>query len=231
MKRNPRIFFSFRSPFSWLAVERLMRAVPDAMERIEFIPYWEPDRATEQAMKERGARFHYVQMSKAKQLYILHDVKRLARESGFDLVWPVDRDPWWEPSHLGWLKARTLGAGSAFYRAVTAARWLQGEDISKPEVIGSLADSIALDPETIVGASSDERIRAEGVDCLVEAFQDDIFGVPYFRYGNDRFWGVDRVDRFLDAYRGRAAGDTHDSAPELISEANAYDTDTGGGCG
>lgn len=238
MKRPPRVFFAFRSPFSWLALERLRRAVPDAQERLEFIPFWEPDRRTAAGLAARGASMHYVAMSKAKHLYILHDTKRLAEQAGMKMAWPIDDDPCWELPHLGWLLARRLGAGVAFYDAVIAARWQRGENICDPAVLRALADGIGLDDDAIAAAADDPELRAAGVECLVEAYRDDIFGVPYFRAGRHRFWGLDRLDAFLAALRSPAlvanghAGGAFEGVPAgLLARVGAYDTDAPGGCG
>jgi len=260
MKRNPRLFFSFRSPFSWMAVERLQRAVPDVHNLLEFIPYWEPDIRTQDALHKREAEIRYAPMSKAKHLYILQDTKRLADELNLSIVWPVDKAPWWEVSHLGWLKARHMGGAPAFYKAVTEARWLRGENISDPEVIRKVSESVGLDGKVIAEAVDDEQIRAEAVECLVEAYLDDIFGVPYFRLGWHRFWGFDRVDRFITLLNStlnstsgvslaspKGSGITSSvssvaaehvaCAVSVSSNCNpptqtaAYDHDTAGGCG
>jgi 2-hydroxychromene-2-carboxylate isomerase len=200
MKRKARLFFSFRSPFSWMLVERLQRAVVNPQGLIEFIPFWEPDAATHRALREKGADFHYTQMSKAKHLYILQDTKRLAQQFGLRMVWPVDVNPWWEVPHLSWLRARQLGMGAPFYAALIAARWGRGENICDLQVIRTLAASVGIDGDVAAGATDDPEIRAEGVDCLVEAYQDDIFGVPYLRFNSHRFWGVDRLDGFLSLF-------------------------------
>lgn len=233
MKRKDRVFFSFRSPFSWLAIERLRRQMPDVHERLEFIPYWEPDARTSQALTERNVAIHYEPMSKAKHLYILQDTKRLAESLGLRIVWPVDVDPWWELSHLGWLQARRMGAGPAFYAAAVEARWHRGEDISRAEVVSAIASAAGLDGAAIIGAVSNPEIRAEGAGYLAEAYNDDIFGVPYFRCGRDRYWGFDRVDAFLARLQGAATPtDALQGIPaEVRSASGAYDTDTAGGCG
>ena len=90
MKANARVYFSFRSPYSWMAVERLTRAIPRIHDRAEFSPYWEPDERTLDALQKRGADIRYAAMSKAKHLYILQDTKRLATRLGMRIAWPVD---------------------------------------------------------------------------------------------------------------------------------------------
>lgn len=232
MKNRPRIFFSFRSPFSWMAIARLERAMPDVQERLDWIPFWEPDAKTSAALDAAGVTFHYVPMSKAKHLYILQDTKRLAAALGMPMAWPVDVAPWWEPSHLGWLAARKLGRARQFYRAVVAARWERGEDISTLAVIASAAEAAGLDPEAILSAIDDDEMRAEGVRCLARAHEEDVFGVPYFRAGFERFWGLDRVDAFLHALGIESSSDPLLGVPREVQElTGAYDSDTAGGCG
>lgn len=208
MKRQPRLYFSFRSPYSWMSVERIRAAVPDALDRIEVIPYWDPDQAIEAALRARGAEFHYVQMSRAKHRYILMDTKRLAQRLGLTMAWPIDVDQWWEVPHLAWLLARRRGRAAEFYDALTAARWLRGEDICEPHVIAAAAIEASLDGAEMVAAVDDPAIRAEGVECLSRAYDDDIFGIPYLRLGRHRFWGFDRIDQFLEVFAveaGRSA--------------------------
>ena len=72
-------------------------------------------------------------------------------------------------------------------------------------------------------------VRAEGVDCLAAAYDDDVFGVPYLRLGRHRFWGLDRVDAFLEEL-ARAEPSAVVTVPAGIP-VGAYDRDTAGGCG
>ncbi|MER7274952.1 DsbA family protein [Dactylosporangium sp. NPDC000244] len=229
--RAPRVYFSFRSPFSWMAVRRLCEAVPDAMTRLEFRPYWDPDPQTEAALTERGAEFHYVQMSRAKHRYILLDTKRLAARAGLRMVWPIDVDPWWELPHLAWLKARRLGRAEQFYAAATDARWEHGRDICEPVTLREVARAAGLDGDELAGAVHDPAIRAEGVDCLVAAYHDDVFGIPYCIAGRDRFWGLDRLDDFVAALHAHPSPEPERDAGRPAPAGAAYDTDTAGGCG
>jgi len=239
MTPQARAFFAFRSPFSWMAIHRLRTLVPSVATAIEFIPYWEPDVLTSKALAQRGIEFHYTPMSKAKHLYILHDTKRLADRFELHMKWPVDVNSWWEVPHLGWLKACRLGLETPFYDAVVAARWEQGANICNPDVIRGIARSVGLDAEAIAGAVDDPDIREEGMICLARAYEDDIFGVPYFRLGKHRFWGLDRLDAFLEVLRPRidacnepaTAEPLEGIPPTLRSTVGAFDTDTAGGCG
>lgn len=227
-RRTPRVYFSFRSPFSWMALTELYRRMPDADEVLEFVPFWDPDEQTAAALAERGAEIPYTPMNKAKHLYILQDTRRQAARLGLSMTWPVDDDPWWELPHLAWLRARRLGVARRFYEAVVEARWQHGRNVCERPVLRAAAAAAGLDPEPLLSAPESADIRRESVDCLEQAFEDDIFGIPYFRVGRHRFWGLDRLDGFLAELA--APGPPAPAAPEPVA-ARGYDTDTAGGCG
>ncbi|KWV31462.1 2-hydroxychromene-2-carboxylate isomerase [Micromonospora rifamycinica] len=257
---RPRLFFSFRSPYSWLTVRRLRATVPTAFTDFDWFPYWDPDARTAEALAARGAEFHYVQMSRAKHLYLLMDTKRLVQREGVPMAWPIDVDPHWEVPHLGWLAARRAGRAAPFYDEVVAARWERGENICDPAVVAGCAERAGLEPALVTGAVDDPQLRDEGAGCLERAYLDDIFGIPYLKWGRHRFWGLDRLDGFLAVWRpdpaaagsapaaggGSGAAATVAAAPapavaqeavrlpdraEAIVASGGYDTDTTGGCG
>ena len=47
-RRRPRWYFSFRSPYSWLAYRDLISRYQDVAELIDWLPFWEPDPRSEQ---------------------------------------------------------------------------------------------------------------------------------------------------------------------------------------
>jgi 2-hydroxychromene-2-carboxylate isomerase len=198
--RKPRFYFSFRSPFSWMVSHVLERELPGWHDELELLPYFEPDEQTWPVLDERGVEMHYSDMSKAKHLYILQDTKRLSARHGLSMTWPVDRDPWWVLPHHAWMAARRIGRGKDLYWALSEARWERGENICDADVVEKIADSIDLDGALITRAHEDPEIRAEGVDALEKAYMDDVFGIPFFKMGPHRFWGLDRVHDFLSAY-------------------------------
>lgn len=206
MIRRPRLYFSLRSPYSWLTIRRLRRELSDVDSLLDVYPYWDPDERTSRGLTASGGEFHYVQMSRAKHLYMLMDTKRLAQREGLAMAWPVDVDPWWELPHLAWLRARRAGLGWPLYDALTEARWGRGENICEPDVLSAAAERAGFDPALALGAAEDPQIRAEGVDCLYQAYLDDIFGIPYLKWGRHRFWGFDRVDAFLEAWQPTLEG-------------------------
>ncbi|MEU2801179.1 DsbA family protein [Streptomyces sp. NPDC006863] len=204
-RRGPRWYFSFRSPYSWMAYRDLTDGCPDVAEAVEWLPFWEPDALAQEHLDRSSITLPYVAMSKEKHLYILQDVRRLARARGLDMVWPVDPEPRWEVSHLAYLAADEVGAGRDFIDETYRARWELGEDISDPGTMARIGRTIGVDPVALVDAHTDPRIRERGLAALASLHRDGVFGVPFFISGFDKFWGVDRLPDFVTEVRGRLA--------------------------
>lgn len=232
--KPPRLYFSLRSPFSWMAIRQLQERAPEVLETLEHVPFFSPDKITAAGLEERGGTFHYGEMSKAKHLYILYDTKRLAAKYGYQMRWPIDTgQEWWDLPHLAWLKARELGVHREYYAAVTAARWERGEDICLTEPLRKICDDAGLDGAALVAAADEDHYREQGVNALMQAYQDDIFGIPYFKLGRLRFWGLDRVEDFLAAHADAtaAAQPPADIPAPVLERVGSVDHDTAGGCG
>ncbi|MET7382996.1 DsbA family protein [Streptomyces sp. NPDC005526] len=204
-RRGPRWYFSFRSPYSWMAYRDLLDRYPDVAGQIEWLPFWEPDQPALDELERSNVRLPYVAMSKEKHLYILQDVRRLARARELEMVWPVDTAPRWEVSHLAYLAAERLGAGPEFIAAAYRARWELGEDISDPRTMARIGRDIGVDPAALESAHDDPAVREKGLQALNSLHRDGVFGVPFFIVGFDKFWGVDRLPQFAESVRAKVA--------------------------
>jgi 2-hydroxychromene-2-carboxylate isomerase len=230
--REPVFYFSLRSPYSWLAYRDLLDRYPDVAERVRWEPFWEPDESWRQVLADAGVRFHYVDMSRAKALYVLQDVRRLTRDRGLEITWPVDRAPRWEVAHFAFLRARRHGRGRDFVDAVYRARWQQGRDISDPATIGEIAAGLGLDAAEHAGAAGDPELRDEALDALRALDRDGVFGVPFFVVGREHFWGLERLAPFAALVRAAAA--PAEAADEPVAEpvlVPGGDAGHAGGCG
>ncbi|MCG7536689.1 DsbA family protein [Pseudoalteromonas sp. OOF1S-7] len=225
---KPVYFFSFRSPYSWLA----SLALKSRIERneIELVPFWEPDEQNASDLSARSGEFPYRAMSDAKHRYILKDIARLTKSFGLKISWPIDPAPWWELSHLGYLKAKELGVGNAFFWATYEARWQLGENISEKETLFKICERIGLNAELsqqVVAAADDSEIRAQGIDILYRIYREDVFGVPMFAMKRQQYWGLDRLNDFIE----HAKLGSEEALDLPLSCKFALDLDHAGGCG
>lgn len=231
--KTPRCYFSLRSPYSWLAYRELLANHADVARRLEWRPYYEPDERSTRLIIEQGGELPYADMPRAKHLYILQDVGRLAQERGIELTWPVDRDPVWEVPHLGYLYASRHGRGPAFIEYAYQARWEEGRDICLRSTIAEIGTLLGLDPTAMANAGDDEELRREGAAIMVEACRHGAFGVPFFVHGFSRYWGLDRLDAF--ATHIRSTSPPAESMPEpcvaAVGLGRSPDDGHAGGCG
>ncbi|GAA1938974.1 2-hydroxychromene-2-carboxylate isomerase [Amycolatopsis minnesotensis] len=233
-----RWYFSLRSPYSWLCYRDLLATDPGVLDVIEWVPAWEPGERLRGQLVERGVEMPWMPMSRAKHFYILQDVRRLSKDRDLPMTWPIDNAPNWDVAHVGYLAAARAGAARAYVDRVYAARWERGENISDPAVIGAVGQEIGLGAELVSRAHEDEELLAQGLDVLEEVARDGLFGVPLFTVGREKFWGVDRLDRFVSTLRARvpmpdpsptAAEYERMEFPELAHAVS--DAGHAGGCG
>ena len=233
-RRTPRFYFSLRSPYSWLAYRELMEDHPDIAAAVEWRPFFEPDETSERMLTEAGGTFPYAAMSRAKHLYVLQDVGRIAKCRGIALSWPVDRAPVWEIPHLAYLVALREGRGPQYIAAAYRTRWEEGRDICDRTVIAGIGAELGLNPAELAAAADDPVLRQEGVRLLLDICADGVFGVPFFVHGFSRFWGLDRLPGFVAHLREREQAAR--GLPDPVGAAvglGPKGTDDGhaGGCG
>jgi 2-hydroxychromene-2-carboxylate isomerase len=191
-----RFYFSFRSPYAWLAAERLDSELGDLgvpIERIPIFPTPETFPNDPSALPE-------------KQAYLIQDIPRLAREQGLKVHFPSSSDTDWALSHAAFLGAQRHGAGQRFMVEVFRKRFCEGLDLGEDAVVADAASKAGLDPEMILSAGHSGELRAEvsaGWGSAVE--HDRIFGVPSFVYAGKLYWGQDRM-HFLRSAVVRKAG-------------------------
>ncbi|ANZ39752.1 isomerase [Lentzea guizhouensis] len=228
-KDRLRYYFSFRSPYSWLAHRELLRSHGDVAAATTWIPFWEPDEQTTRMLGEAGGQVVYAVMSREKHFYVLQDVRRLAAARGLTFRWPHDPDPCWEVPHLAYLVAESCELGAEFAEGVHRARWEEGRDICDRGVIADIASGLGLDPTRTANAADDLAVRERGVAALLAAHDDRVFGVPFFVRGFDHFWGLDRLATFADTVRAAPPSKPGDETP--APPAVVTDGGHAGGCG
>ncbi len=228
-KDRLRYYFSFRSPYSWLAHRELLQSYGELAAAVTWIPFWEPDEQTSRMLSEAGGQVVYAAMSREKHFYVLQDVRRLAAARGLTFRWPHDPSPCWEVPHLAYLVAESRGLGAEFAGSVYRARWEEGRDVCDPAVIADIAAGLGLDPARTAHAADDPAVRERGVAALLAADDDRVFGVPFFVRGFDHFWGLDRLATFADTVRAAQPSTPGDETPAL--PVVATDSGHAGGCG
>jgi len=183
-QRSIRFYFSFRSPYAWIAAERLESELGDLGVPIERIPIF----------PTAGLFPNDPSTVPDKVAYILQDIPRLAREYGLTVRFPTSGDADWALSHAAFLGAESEGAGQRFMVEVFRKRFSEGLDVGEDDVIAAAAGAAGLSPDAILDAGHSEALRAQvSMGWRLAAERDRIFGVPSFVYAGKPYWGQDRM--------------------------------------
>ena len=200
MDQTVRFYFSFRSPYAWLAAERWqteLGALDPVVERIPFYP-------TPETFPNDPSRHP------AKLRYIVQDLGRLAREFGLTLRPPPALDTDWERAHAAYLGVQEAAPqrAEAFMLEMFRARFSRGQDVALANVIGEAAERAGADPGLANEAAASPALQEQVKESFVQGQQrDGIFGAPSFAYSGQLFWGHDRMHHLRRALlEGRARG-------------------------
>jgi 2-hydroxychromene-2-carboxylate isomerase len=195
-----RFYFSFRSPYSWLAMHRLDAALGSSGLTVDYVPVFPPPNYANDPAKVP-----------AKAAYIRHDIARIASAYGIPFKMPELMDCEWVRPHAAYLYAADQSKGPAFARALYTARFAEGKHLGDDAVIAACAAAVGLDPVLTIAAQGDAKLQERVVLGMIRGAQEDgIFGVPLFVFRGERYWGNDRVEwllRAIDAARGKPVPD------------------------
>jgi len=188
-----RFYFSLRSPYSWLAFERLEEAFKGLPVELKYFPVFPPPNYQNDPAAVPN-----------KLKYIQRDIARFAAAYGLPVKWPKVRDCEWQKPHAAYLYARDQSAahGHAFALAMFRARFSEGKDIADPVVVAEIAARLGLDASATIAALDDVALQTRVVEGMIQgATEDSLFGVPLFVYRGEPFWGNDRIDWVAQAIR------------------------------
>jgi len=133
----------------------------------------------------------------AKGRYMVRDIERLAAARGLAFRMP---DPFPQNSLLA-ARVGTVGIAEGwvaqFTRAVYAAEFADGRQISSPAVLGALLSEIGQDAPRILEAAQSPETKDALRKTTEEAGRLGIFGAPSFTVGEEVFWGDDRLEQAL----------------------------------
>lgn len=184
-----RMYFAFRSPYSWMATERVAQD-GIAIDPVAFI---KPPAGTPPPNPIT---------SPAKGTYVARDVVRLAKRLGFEFALPNPFDIDFSRPNNVFQLAKEEDRALTFMLAAYRARFVGGRNISEDDVLCDIAVEAGLDPDATLVAADSVDLRARSLLDLEKTLEiDQPFGVPFFVYQGEPFWGQDRIDLLIEAVR------------------------------
>ena len=198
------LYWSFRSPYSYLITKRLVQLEKDFDVRCEVKPVY--------PLAVRTPEFFAAQ-DPLWVRYLFLDIQREAAFLGLPIRWPrpdpvaidpVTRTyPREQPhihhlTHLG-VAAAEKGRGLAFLDEVSTLIWSgMTDNWHQGEHLAQAAERAGLDPVELWRVVDEE---ADRLNAVVEANQTaqreaGHYGVPTIAFGGEPFFGQDRFDQF-----------------------------------
>ncbi|MES0826296.1 2-hydroxychromene-2-carboxylate isomerase [Ruegeria sp. SCP11] len=188
MTRSIQFWFEFASTYSYLSAMRIEDLAAQNGVAVEWHPFLLGPIFAAQGWDNSPFNIH-----PAKGRYMWRDMERLSAQRGLQFSRP-------DPFPQNGLKAARLvltieahPQRAAFVRAVYAAQFVDGQNISDDQVLVNCLSQASLPAETLARCH-DPAIKAALMEQTQIAQTKGIFGAPSFLVGDELFWGDDRLD-------------------------------------
>ncbi len=188
-------YFDFSSPYGYFASTRIEALAARYGRTVNWHPV-----LLGVVFKTTGAA--PLPLVPLKGEYALLDFERSARYHGIDYQRPADfplstqapaRAMLWLKKHHGDVQA------VAFCKAVYRAYFVDGQNISRPEVLAPIAEAIGIAGQELVDGSNNNLIKEQLKTEIEIAMTRGVFGSPFMIVDDEPFWGFDRFEQ-LEAF-------------------------------
>ncbi|MGE0326872.1 MAG: DsbA family protein [Polyangiaceae bacterium] len=178
--RRLSLYFSFRSPYSYLALERAAALAERNGVELELRPVL--------PMVMRG-----LAVPPLKKFYLLFDAAREAKRLGIPfgrICDPVGRGA---ERCLAAFSATSGAQGVAFASRAMRAIWSEGVDVASDPGLRDVCEAVGLAWTRVQAAIADERWRALAAVNREQLTALGLWGVPSFEFRGQVVWGQDRL--------------------------------------
>ena len=192
MKKQLHFWFDFASTYTYPAVMRVSRLA--AEQGVEVVWHAFLLGAVFQQYGWNDSPFN---LFPAKGKYMWKDMARICQQEGIALnrpsVFPRN----------GLLPARIVASFSAeawisdFIQQVFTANFVQDQDINQQAVIEAILNDLQLDAGQIIQQATSDAGKQKLKDETARALQQEVFGAPFFKVGEEPFWGNDRLEQAI----------------------------------
>lgn len=173
-------FFSFRSPYSYLALERVARLAEAYKVPLHLRPV--------RPMVQRG-----VPLLASKKKYILFDAKREAEHYGIPFGKIADPLDAIDRALAGFVEAQSVQHELQFSLSALRAIWSQGKFIGSDRAMTQICDASGIDWERAKIMLTSQTWQKNIENNEKDLAQLGLWGVPAMRYGDCVVWGQDRI--------------------------------------
>jgi len=182
-------YFDFSSPYGYLATQRIEEVVEECEREVLWKPF-----LLGALFKTTGAQpLLDIPM---KGDYARHDLDRSARLFDTPFILP-EKFPFMSVAACRatyWLNESDPDDARELIQALYDTAFGEGQSIAEPAEVAAVAEELGHDPDQLLAAIQEPRIKdllRKEVDAAVAK---GVFGSPYTIVDGEPFWGFDRLD-------------------------------------
>lgn len=175
------MYSDFKSPYSYLSFEPGL----DLAEKFKVCVRWMPFQSRQRSASERST------YSERKYQYSWIDVRRWGRPRGLQFEPPIKiYDS--APALIGGLFAQRHGLLRDYGKEVFRRFFVRDLEIDQAPAVAELLGRLGLRPGEFLDYHAGDG-PGELEAARQEALRDRVFGVPFFDFDGEQFWGNDRL--------------------------------------
>lgn len=182
-------YFDFSSPYGYFAAHRIDAIAAKHGRTVN----WHPILLGAVFKVTGGAPLPSLPL---KGDYAKRDIPRCARAFGLPFSFPAKFPiPTQTAARMTvWAQDSNPERAKALARALYSAYFVEGRDITGPEVCGDVAATCDLDRTQAIAAINDQTVKDKLKVVVDAAIARNVFGSPFFIIDGEPFWGADRLD-------------------------------------
>lgn len=182
-------YFDFSSPYGYLGSHMIEPVAARHGRSVEWKPY-----LIGAVFKVAGTQPLTAYPLKGE--YSKHDFARTARLHSIPFRLPAKFPVGSVAAARGhyWLADTAPERAPTYAKAIYAAYFADGRDISDAAVVADIAGEAGIDRAAFLTGIEQPEIKAKLKDATDSAIARGVFGAPFFFVDGEPFWGADRID-------------------------------------
>jgi 2-hydroxychromene-2-carboxylate isomerase len=179
-------FYDFSCPYAYLASTQIERVASRGNAELEYKPFLLG--GVFRALGEAAGEMSRLAPPRARMNGL--DMLRWAEHWGVPLNMPKTH-----PNRTVTALRAALASGDIprASHALFRAYWVDGSDVSDPEVTARVLSAVGFDGPALVARAEEPALKAELRERTEEAIQRGVFGAPATFVNGELFWGQDRL--------------------------------------
>lgn len=181
-------YFDFLSPYGYFAVEKIEAIAAKHNRSVEYHPML----LGIAVRKVMGLK--PLLETPLKSDYLLKGWPRLSALYDVPYQFPSRMPHPIPPARaVCWAKNEAPDKVAAYVREIYRAQWRDDKDVSEPQLLAEIAESVGINSEGLVESLDSDKLRQQLTAEVNASLERGVFGSPTFAVDEELIWGCDRL--------------------------------------